>query len=218
MTDNYTDAIRQSYDRIVDEYARRIHRELEGKPSDRDILSRFAKTVEGSGEICDLGCGPGHVTQYLHSRGVTVFGLDISTRMVEQAQRLNPGMRFQSGDMFRLDIPDGALAGIVAFYSMVNMAPESLPALFGDVFRVVQVRGPLLLAFHIGEEAAHYDELWGHGICLDFSIFNHQKFRRYLEEAGFEIEEMTEREPYAPEVEHRSRRAYILARRPSRHS
>ena len=34
----------------------------------------------------------------------------------------------------------------------------------------------------------------------------------YLKSAGFEIEEIVERDPY-PEVEHQSRRAYIFARK-----
>jgi hypothetical protein len=36
----------------------------------------------------------------------------------------------------------------------------------------------------------------------------------YLTSAGFEIEEIIEREPYA-DVEHQSRRGYIFARRPN---
>jgi hypothetical protein len=36
-----------------------------------------------------------------------------------------------------------------------------------------------------------------------------------LEAAGFTTEEVVEREPYAPEVEHQSRRAYIFARKPA---
>ena len=35
----------------------------------------------------------------------------------------------------------------------------------------------------------------------------------YLTSAGFEIEEIIEREPYS-DVEHQSRRSYIFARRP----
>ena len=118
MTDNQTSAIRQSYDQIADEYARRIYHELEGKPFNRALLSRFAGEVSGLGEVCDLGCGPGHVARYLQSLGAKVFGLDISPAMVEQARRLNPGIRFQVGDMLGLDRPDGTLAAIVAFYAM----------------------------------------------------------------------------------------------------
>jgi hypothetical protein len=83
------------------------------------------------------------------------------------------------------------------------------------MFRVLQGAGLLLLAFHIGDETAHYDELWGRPICMDFFYFQHAEIRRLLEEAGFTVEEVIEREPYAPEVEHQSRRAYIWTRKPA---
>jgi hypothetical protein len=38
---------------------------------------------------------------------------------------------------------------------------------------------------------------------------------RYLQAAGFLVEEVLERDPYAPEVEYQSRRGYILASKPS---
>jgi SAM-dependent methyltransferase len=85
-------SIRESYDRIADEYARRIYRELGGKPFDRELLTRFANEVKRRGVVCDLGCGPGHVAKFLHGLGTNVFGLDISAGMVEQARQLNPEM------------------------------------------------------------------------------------------------------------------------------
>ncbi len=214
MTDDQTSAIRQSYDQIADEYARRIYHELEGKPFDRELLSRFAKAVGVKGEICDMGCGPGHIARYLQSLGGSVSGLDISPAMVEQARRLTPGIRFQVGDMLALDLPDGTLAAIVAFYAIVNIPKQSLPTIFREIFRVLQAGGLLLLAFHIGDEAAHYDELWGRPVCMDFFYFQPAEIQGYLEAAGFAIEQVTEREPYAPEVEHQSRRAYTWARKP----
>jgi SAM-dependent methyltransferase len=176
MTDGQTSAIRQSYDQIADEYARRIYHELEGKPFDRELLSRFAKAVGGSGELCDMGCGPGHVARYLQSLGAKVFGLDISPAMVEQARQLNPGIRFQVGDMLALDRSDGTLAAIVAFYAIVNIPKQSLPTIFREMVRVLQAGGLLLLAFHIGDEAAHYDELWNRPSVWTFSIFNQRRF------------------------------------------
>jgi SAM-dependent methyltransferase len=214
MPNDQKSAIRQSYDQIADEYARRIYHELEGKPFDRKQLSRFASAVSGSGKICDMGCGPGHVAKYLQSLGAKVFGLDISPAMVEQARRLNPDIRFQVGDMLALDLANGFLSAIVAFYAIVNVPKQSLPTIFREMFRVLQGRGVLLLAFHIGDEAVHYDELWGRPICMDFFNFQPAEICSYLEAAGFAIEEVIEREPYAPEVEHPSRRAYIWARKP----
>jgi SAM-dependent methyltransferase len=215
MPDDRTNAIRQSYDQIADEYVRRIYHELEHKPFDRELLTRFADAVSDRGAVCDIGCGPGHVTQYLHGLGTNAFGLDISPRMLAQARQLNPGVFFELGDMLALDFPDSRLAGIVAFYAIVNLPKKSLPIIFREMFRSLQADGLLLLAFHIGDEAAHYDEFWGRPICMDFFYFQPAEIRRLLEAAGFEIEEIIEREPYAPEVEHQSRRAYILARKSS---
>jgi len=215
MAHDLTNAIRESYNRIADEYARRIYRELEGKPFDRELLSRFADEVRGGGEVSDMGCGPGHVTRYLQSLGADVFGLDLSPGMVELAQRLNPDTRFQVGDMLALDLPDGGLTGIVAFYAIVNIAKESLPIVFREMFRVLQTGGLLLLAFHIGDEIAHFDKLWERPVSLDFFYFQPAEIRRLLEAAGFIVDRVLEREPYAPEVEHQSRRAYIFARKPS---
>ena len=82
MDDESTQSIRQSYDRLADEYTRRISGELQHKPLDRQLLSRFAREVIGRGEACDLGCGPGHIARYLRDAGATVFGLDLSPRLL----------------------------------------------------------------------------------------------------------------------------------------
>ena len=87
------------------------------KPLDRELLSRFAAEVKSRGDVFDIGCGPGHITRYLRDAGLAkIFGLDLSPRMVEQAQRFNPNISFQIGDMLALHLQDRSLAGMVAFY------------------------------------------------------------------------------------------------------
>ena len=214
MDDELTAAIRESYDRLSGEYARRIFHELEHKPVDRELLHRFAAQVSGRGQVCDLGCGPGHVARFLHGAGVSVFGLDLSPRMVEQARQLSPGIPFGEGNMLALDLPDESLAGIAAFYGIVNIPEDSLPAVFREMRRVLQPGGVLLLAFHIGDEIIRQAELWGQPITMDFFLFQPLMIRKLLEAAGFAVEEIIERDPYPPDVEYQSRRAYIFARKP----
>jgi ubiquinone/menaquinone biosynthesis C-methylase UbiE len=85
-----------------------------------------------------------------------------------------------------------------------------------EMWRVLRPGGLLLLSFHIGEEVSHVEDLWGCAVCLDFYFFRSAQVAGYLRAAGFEVEEIVEREPYAPDVEYQSRRAYIFARKPSR--
>lgn len=214
MEDRITGAIRESYDRLADEYARRIFDELQHKPFDRQLLDRFAAQVGGRGEVCDMGCGPGHVARHLREAGASVFGLDLSPQMLAQARRLNPDISFREGNMLALDLPDGMLAGIAAFYAIVNMPRQSLPAVFREMIRVLQPGGLLLLAFHVGNDTLREHELWGRTISMDFFLFEPPAIRDDLEGAGFRIEAVVERGPYSPEVEYQSRRAYIFARKP----
>jgi SAM-dependent methyltransferase len=208
-----TNSIRESYDRLAEEYARRIFDELQHKPLDRELLDRFANETKGRGEVCDMGCGPGQVARYLRHAGVSVFGLDLSPGMVEQARKLNPDIPFREGNMMSLDIANGTLAGVAAFYAIVNIPRQSLPVVFQEIQRVLRPGGVLLLAFHTGNEVLHEEELWGQKIAMDFLLLPPSEIKRDLEAAGFEIEELVERGPY-PEVEYPSQRAYIFARKP----
>jgi ubiquinone/menaquinone biosynthesis C-methylase UbiE len=213
MDEQILHAIQESYDCVADEYARHISSELQNKPLDRELLTRFAARVQGQGEICDMGCGPGHVARFLHDQGASVFGLDLSSRMLEEARRLNPDISFRQGNMLALDLPDASLAGITAFYAIVNLPKASLPQVFREMARVLRPDGLLLLAHHIGDQILHRDEWWDRPISMDFHFLQPPATQRDLEAAGFTVEEVIEREPYAPEVEHQSRRAYIFARK-----
>jgi SAM-dependent methyltransferase len=202
-----------SYDLVTDEYVRRIFDELQHKPLDRKLLDLFAASVRDVGPVCDMGCGPGHVARYLHDHGVQVCGVDLSPAMVERARRLVPGVEFRQGDMMALDSPDGAWAGIAAFYSIIHISRGDVARVLGELRRVLRPGGLLLLAFHIGDDTIHLDEWWGQKVCVDFFFFRSAEMAGYLRAAGFEIEEIIEREPY-PDVEHQSRRSYTFARRP----
>jgi len=214
VEDNLTQSIRDSYDLLADEYALRISGELRHKPLDRELLNRFAAEITGRDEVCDMGCGPGHVARYLRDLGTPVFGLDLSPKMLEEARRLNPDISFRVGNMMALSLGDRTLAGITAFYAIVNIPKESLPLVFREMERVLRPGGLLLLAFHSGDQVLRENELWGRAIAMDFFLFEPPEIRRFLEAAGLDIEDIIERGPYAPEVEYQSRRAYVLARKP----
>src|SRR5690349_7406287 len=190
-----TGEVRSSYDAVADEYVLRIYHELGDKPLDRRLLDRFANEVCGQGTVCDLGCGPGHVTRYLHDRGVRVCGLDLSLNMLLHARRLNPAINFIQGDGLNLGLADRALAGMTAFYLICNIPPADLPVAFAEIRRVLRPAGLLLLSHHIGNETKHLDEWWGRSVSVDFHFFETGTVRVALETAGFRIADIIERDP-----------------------
>ncbi len=201
-----------SYDRVADEYARRIYGELAGKPFDRLLLDWLIEKVGGRGVICDIGCGPGQIARYLSDHGAAACGVDLSAGMIAQARTLNPGLTFTQADMRTLDgLPDGEYGGIAAFYSIIHIPERELAQAFAAFKRVLQPGGIVLLAFHLGAEVKHLDEWWGEPVSVDFIFYEREVIKAQLVAAGFTIEEAIERDPY-PEVEFASRRAYVFAR------
>jgi SAM-dependent methyltransferase len=205
--------IRGCYDAVSRQYADRFAGELAHKPLDRELLSRFASEVRGRGEVCDLGCGPGQTTAYLHGCGIRVCGLDLSAELLREAVRLHPGVAFEPGNMLALPRADGTLAGVVAFYAIVHFSPAQLRRALAEMNRALRPRGRLLLAFHIGEGSVHVEDFLGRGVALDFTFFRPADIAAGLVEAGFAGIEIIEREPY-PDVEYPSRRAYVFADKP----
>ncbi|MBK8029901.1 MAG: class I SAM-dependent methyltransferase [Chloroflexi bacterium] len=201
-----------SYDRVAEEYARRVYGELAGKPLDRKLLDWLIEKVGGRGMIADIGCGPGQIARYLSDHGAAACGVDLSPGMLAQARTLNPDLEFTQADMRTLEgIADGACAGISAFYSIIHVPESELAQAFAAFKRVLQPGGVVLLAFHLGAEIKHLDEWWGEPVSVDFIFYSRETIKQKLTEAGFTVEEALERDPY-PEVEFASRRGYIFAR------
>ncbi len=202
--------IRASYDSVANAYVEHLFTELEQKPLDRHILNRFAEAVRRRGLVADLGCGPGHIAKYLHEHAVNVWGIDLSPEMVRCAARLCPDIEFRVGDMRSLDLPDASLAGIVAFYSIVHFEPSELDTIFHECRRVLVRDASMMLAFHIGDETVHVDDLWGRPVNLDFRFHRPSDVISRLHAADLMVTESVEREPYK-DVEYPSRRCYLLA-------
>lgn len=136
----YLDKTRQAYDIAAGSYAE-IVPPLHGRdPYGIAMLRAFADQVRAesdAGPVADLGCGPGHVTAQLRDLGLDAFGIDLSPRMIAEARRAHPDLRFEEGSMTALDLADDSLGGLVAWYSTVHTPAEVLPVLFAEFHRVL---------------------------------------------------------------------------------
>ncbi|MFG2959877.1 class I SAM-dependent methyltransferase [Streptomyces sp. NPDC048291] len=212
MTADFLDATRTFYDAIASDYADRFRSEFAKRPVERAMLDVFAELVGPGAEVADLGCGPGRVTGRLAALGLSVFGLDLSESMLAIARRENPGLRFLQGSMLDLEAADGALDGVLCWYSSIHTPDDRLPALFGEFRRVLRPGGRLLLAFQVGDVARRHENPWGHPVTLDFLRRRPERMTALLADAGFTLYSSTVREPDAGLGEV-SPQAFLLAER-----
>jgi ubiquinone/menaquinone biosynthesis C-methylase UbiE len=200
--------ITEAYDYSAKTYVEKCFKELDYKPLDRQLLDRFAQLTKNKGIVCDIGCGPGEVANYIFLKGCKVIGIDISNNMINEAKIMNTEIEFITDDMFDLKIDDEYFAGICSFYAIVNFKYDDIKRIFKEYYRVLNKNGLLLIAFHVEEKEIHVDDFFGSGKPLDFYYFNENIILEMLKEAGFKIIEALVRFPY--EQEYPSKRAYIF--------
>lgn len=210
MDDNFQRDTADGYDKVATHYAGKYQHELDYKAFDRKMLQLLAEKVGDSGQICDMGCGPGQIASYLHSIGADVSGIDLSEQMVIEAGKLNPEITFQQGNMLNLNkVADNKFAGIAAFYCIIHIPYDRVVDALKELRRVLKPGGHLLLTFHIGDEIRHIESWFEEDVNVDFRFFEVAHMKDYLQLAGFTLAEIIERENYPEEVA--TRRAYFFA-------
>jgi len=184
---------------------------LVGHPDARGALAWFVEALRGvPGRVVDAGCGPGHVTDHLARLGLDVYGADISPRMIEIARQTYPGLRFEVESFTAMECTDGALAGVLSFYSIVHVPDQAMPAVAREFHRVLRPGGVALLAFHEGDSRRHKSEGYG-GHEMDVDVYRRpiSTVSAWLRDAGLGIEMTATTAPGTGATG-----AVVLARRP----
>lgn len=200
-----------AYNRLAQAYAEKFCSELDGKPFDRDLLRRFAADVPLGGRVCDLGCGPGHVAEYLRGLGLDAVGVDLSPEMVAEARRRYPLVEYRVGDMAGLEFSDDALGGITAFYSIIHIERDALQDVFREMRRVVRPGGLVLVSFHRGRGFLREENVLDKPVSFRCTLFEPDEVSSVMQKTGFTVRSVDVRKPYA--FEYPTERVYVLAKK-----
>jgi ubiquinone/menaquinone biosynthesis C-methylase UbiE len=162
--------------------------------------------------VADVGCGPGNVVNHLAELSVKAVGYDVSPAMIDEARRAFPGSEFHVGDLTSLDVADSSLAGIVARYSLIHLAPAQLIDVFGEWFRVLAPRAPVLVSFFASNSSVTHGQPFDHAVVTAHELFPETVVAE-MRTAGFDSFEGSTRKPLDGErpLDHGT----ILARRGS---
>ena len=203
-------ALQKSYDAIAADFATATAAELDEKPADAGLLAKVADALADSGACLDLGCGPGHVTDFMNRHGVETQGLDISRGMIKQAQKHYPRHSFSQGDLWRMKFKDNCFAAVIAKDLLPHVPADRLQDCFLEMRRVIEPNGALLLRFETGIGVDRADSWLGHKVDLVFCLHRTINVVVQLQQAGYQQVGIYRRKPYL-ELERPHNHVWILA-------
>lgn len=202
-----------AYETVAATYADNLLTELNDKPFDRWLLERVAR-LAAPGPVADVGCGPGHVADFLASSGVEVTGFDLAPGMVDEARRRFPHLTLEVADLLALPAPPTGpgWSAITAWYALCHLAPAEIPDAIRALARALRPGGTLAIAVHAGSEVRHFTDWWGHEVDLHFVFHDPHAVRTAMQGAGLIGLEWYLRSSLA-EVEVETERLYVLGHR-----
>lgn len=202
---DHADVVPTAYGARADEYIAALGSIDHAAPLDRAFIERWAKGLDGA--VIDVGCGPGQWTHHLVGLGVDAEGIDPAPEFVEHARATYPGVRYRVGQAESLRVADGALGGVLAWYSLIHTPPPRMPAILAEFARCIRPGGRLALGVCTGYDLEPFD----HAITTAY-YWPINRLTTELESAGFSVTHIeTRQDPGA-----RAHGALLAERRPSR--
>jgi len=109
-------------------------------------IRRALKDLPRRGRVLDVACGTGRVTGLLVNEGFDeVVGTDVSTAMMEVAQRRLPHVEFFQGDATHLPVDDQSFDAVTCIGLLMHLDTPARVAALRELARIS--RGPVVVQY-----------------------------------------------------------------------
>jgi ubiquinone/menaquinone biosynthesis C-methylase UbiE len=179
------DIVEQGYDRIGEEYERWSTKGTD--PARERYLKVLLEGLPKGAQVLDLGCGSGALATRRLSERFQITGVELSSRMVELAQRNIPTATFVRADMASVEFPPELFDGVCAFYSLTHLPQKELPILLRRVARWLKPGGLFVASMGSGEDPGSVEDEWVGGVPMYFAGHTVQTNEELVEEAGLRV-------------------------------
>jgi SAM-dependent methyltransferase len=166
---------------------------------DHDVAQNISALLNAIGgappfTILDLGCGPGRDLKTFTDLGHVAIGLEGSARFAAMA-RAHSGREVWEQDFLRLELPPERFDGVFANAALFHVPSRELPRVLGELHAALKPRGVL---FSSNPHGAN-EEGWNRGRYGAYHDL--ERWRRFLQEAGFDELEHYYRPPGLPRAQ-----------------
>jgi 2-polyprenyl-3-methyl-5-hydroxy-6-metoxy-1,4-benzoquinol methylase len=114
-----------------------------------ESLDQFCQLLANTeGELLDVACGPGNITQYLLNQrpGLQILGIDLAPNMLELARKNNPTAKFTEMDCRHISQLNQRFDGIILGFCLPYLNKDEAIQLVHDATAMLNPKGILYLS------------------------------------------------------------------------
>ena len=152
---------RETYDEIASAYARNLKDPYLGgsEAYHKMAIDRFVSLLPSPElRILDVGCGFGHDLGHFLSRGLNIYGVDLSRSMLAMARRDFPGAQLCHMDMRWLNFAPGSFGGVWAAHCLYHIPKRDINRVIRGIQQVLLPRGTFFCSLKLGEGEGIYTD------------------------------------------------------------
>lgn len=170
--------VQSAYGKRADEYAAVLGAVGQMHPDDSDQIRIWGRRI--SGPVLDIGCGPGHWSDFLHRAGADIRGIDPVPEFTAYARGQFPGVDFRTTSLSDPGAGTAALAGALCWYSLIHIPPQQMALSLTEIHSLLRPGGELLIGFF----RHPHTEPFEHAIATAYR-WSVDHFAAELHETGF---------------------------------
>lgn len=169
-----------------DNIAKKYYKAYKDDKSDLEYIDKFLERCNH--KILDLGCGMGHYSKYMQSKGYEVIGVDFSKEMLKIARETTENIKYIEADICELpeDI-DKDFDGVLIAYVLQHLSKEETAYCLLDLKKYIIKNSNILIFLREGNSVLKEKEPFNPNFEYTIKEYTNDEIVELLEEYGYEI-------------------------------
>lgn len=180
--------LKDTYNKIAEEW----YEDHKNDQWSYEGMHAFVNLLPTHGRVLNVGCGPGLEAAFLAEHGLSVYGFDISDRMVALARLHVPSAHFETMDISDVSTITESFDGVCMRAVLLHVPKVDAKKTIENVASKLRGEGHLYLTVKEmridgPEEELKTENDYGYEYTRFFSYFTQEEIESYLKDAGLEL-------------------------------
>lgn len=186
--EDYIKTTIDTYNKTANEYVKKVKGFVPINELEKFVeYVKSANTFNNNGLVLDIGCGSGVAARNLEERGLSITGIDLSTKLIDASRIESPNSFFYEMDMRKLTFRSEYFDGIWQMASLLHLEKKDVPLSLNQSNSILKENGIIYASVKMGKgEGLEKDSRYNDELKY-YAYYEPEEIQELLENANFEV-------------------------------